>query len=105
MNSKKEQELTPQEKYDFGYAKGLRVGEIRASRSGAIRTIRRFGNPSRALLNKINHEVDRRILTEIMCRIANKSLAVEELETIYDDIVPPEYQSRKNSLRKNRKES
>lgn len=92
MNSREEHELTPQEKYDFGYDKGLRIGEIRASRSIAIRALRLRGKPSRALLHKINHEVDCRILMEVICRMADKSLTVEKLETIYDDIIPPEYQ-------------
>lgn len=95
MKSNNDHELTPQEKYDFGYAKGLRIGEIRASRSIAIRALRLRGKPSRALLHKINHEVDCRILMEVICRVADKSLTVEALETIYDDIVPPEYQADK----------
>lgn len=105
MNSRNEHDLTNQEKYDIEYAKGYRIGRISASRDSAIQIIKLFGKPSRELLHKINDEVDRRILMEIILRVADKSFTVEELETTYDDIVPPEYQTRKNTSGKNRKES
>ena len=90
MKSKKYSELTPQEKYDIDYATGYRIGRISASRSTAIIILKNFGKPSRSLLHKINHEVDCRILLDIVCRLANKSLTVETLEDIYDSIIPPE---------------
>lgn len=105
MNSKKGRKLTLQEKYDNEYAKGYRIGRISSSRDCAIRVLRFHGKPGRALLHKINNEVDCRILLEIILCVADKSLTVEELETTYDDIVPPEYQTRKNTSGKNRKES
>ena len=82
-------ELTIQDRYDIAYAKGFRIGYIESSRDSTIRIIKRFGKPGKRLIYKINHEVDTRILTQIFSLLYTKSVTVEELENMYDDLTPP----------------
>jgi len=81
-------ELTYQDKYDLGYAKGYRIGSIESSRKIAIRCLKTAGKPSKRLIHKINHEVDRRILRNVIFSVLRQSVTVEMLEDIYDDLTP-----------------
>ena len=82
-------ELTIQDRYEIEYAKGFRIGYIQSSRDSTIRIIKRFGKPGKRLIHKINHEVDTRILRQIYDLLFNKSVTVEALEDIYDDLISP----------------
>ena len=81
--------LTIQDRYDIAYAKGFRIGYIESARESAIMLIKEFGKPGKRLVHKINHEVDTRILRRIYDLLFNKSVTVEALEDIYDDLISP----------------
>jgi len=81
-------ELTIQNRYDIAYAKGFRIGSIQSARDTTIRIIKRLGKPGKRLVHKINREVDTRILHRIFDLYFDKSVTVEELEDIYDDLTP-----------------
>ena len=80
--------LTVQNRYDFAYAKGFRIGYIESARESAIILIKEFGKPGKRLVHKINREVDTRVLRRIIPLLVKESVTVETLEEIYDDLTP-----------------
>jgi len=85
----REDGLSFQESYEIAYARGCRIGRIRASREIAIRLISRNGKPSKALIHKINREVDTRILMRVLSlSFREPPIAVDSLGEMYDELVP-----------------
>ncbi|MDR2705653.1 MAG: hypothetical protein LBC02_07735 [Planctomycetaceae bacterium] len=86
--TKKKKQLTAQEQYDIGYARGFRIGKIRASRKSLTVLLKKLGKPSRRLLRTINMEVDCDLMLTILLLLVDKKITVEALEESYDQIVP-----------------
>jgi len=87
MSDKYEQAI--QDRYEASYAKGCRLGRIEMSRLCIVHSVKKLGKPSKRLIQKINREVDSRILLHIMNLLWNHSVSVEMLEDIYDTLTPP----------------
>ena len=86
---KNKRDLTYDERYWLGYLEGYRIGKISVNREILIRCLHIEGKkenlkPSKALIQKINREIDIAFLTKVLLTVSGGKMSLKELEIYYD---------------------
>jgi hypothetical protein len=82
--------LNSDERYERGFIKGYRIGRISATRKIFINVIKRMGEPSKKIIQKINSEADL-IFLDLMIEYAlKKNKNLNDVELAYDKLIRSE---------------
>ena len=108
MSKKNKRVLSYEEQQKLDYMDGHRVGGVTILRRALSRTLMRQGRksgieykPSKALLKKINREIDETLMLELVLLISKGNVPVDFLEDNYDRLfMLPDYSGDEKTERK-----
>ena len=85
----KKHQLTFEEDYALGYARGYRLGRIKSSREILLRVTKICGEeegvkPSKSLIQKIKRETDHAIMGKIIIAATRGNISLAELDAYFD---------------------